>query len=149
MRLLPALALLAVPALCYAQGGRTAVYAELGGNALLYSLNAERRVSPHLALRIGAGYLGIDGTGDDALARGDLYVPVMANLLVGRGAHRFEVGAGVVLVTAGPSYPTSTVGYRYQRPEGGGVFRIGLMPSALPTVDAIVPLPGVSFGYAF
>lgn len=132
-----------------AQPARTAVYAELFGNALMYSLNAERRVGHDVVVRVGAAYLGVEGTGDDALTQGDLFVPVTAGVLLGRRAHHLEVAAGGVLVTNGPSYGTGTLGYRYQRPRGGVVARAGVAVVYLTGMEAWVPWPAASLGYAF
>lgn len=154
LTVLTVLAVLAVPH-ARAQRGRTAVYAELLGNGVFYSVNVERRVRPDVALRVGAAYVSNDGTGDDPLVTNDVFLPVMANYLTGRGNHHFELGGGIVvlLVTSGDgpasALPTSTVGYRYQRPGGGLVFRAGLMPTYFPEVESVLPWAGTSLGYAF
>ncbi|MGH7481271.1 MAG: hypothetical protein ACRELV_03890 [Longimicrobiales bacterium] len=160
-----ALALL-VPAAAGAQDAsvtaRNAVYVELLGNGLLYSMNYERRFTERTAGRVGAMFVaGEDEEGSDAAA---LFLPIMANFLFGDGNHHFEAGAGLGLVLSSAeevdvgvggddddfgagAYGTGTLGYRYQRPGGGIVFRAGLTPVFGP--EAFLPWLGVSIGYGF
>lgn len=131
---------------------RDAVYLELLGNGVLYTVNYDRRFTDDLTGRVGLGVFG------------GVAVPVMANYLLGEGRGRLELGAGVVLIGAsdvdiGEVDPgeeeqdldwlagTATVGYRYQPASGGFVFRIGLTP--LFSLHGGVPWLGVSFGRAF
>lgn len=95
----------------------------------------------------------------------------MANYLRGSGNHRAEAGAGFLvgrqrfepaLSDARESSTvvnlTGTLGYRFQRPGGGLVFRAGFTPfySLSPSDEdtaypekGFFPSVGVSFGYAF
>lgn len=147
-------------------GARNAVYFELGGNALLYSLNYERRLRDGLAGRAGFMFIALQGTDRDTGESADVslaLIPVMINGLLGDGAGRLELGIGPVFGLAGGSVTdvegsdiefsgvglagvTSAIGYRYQPLDGGLVFRAGLVPfySARPQLWA-----GLSLGYAF
>lgn len=154
------LLLLALPRAGRAQEGRApaarnAAYVELAGNALLYSLNYERRLGGALTGRVGLMAYG-DTEGDAGL--GALLVPVMAGYLVGPGPHHLEVGAGVLLAALGLAIDdaggvgtgvalTATLGYRYQRPAGGLVLRAGLTP--VVSTEAGLLWAGASIGYAF
>ena len=145
---------------------RNALYFELGGNALLYSLNYERRVRDALSARAGLMFLSLEGTDSDSGESADVNValiPLMINGLLGDGAGRLELGIGPIFGLAGGSVTdvegtevdfsgvglagvTSTIGYRYQPPDGGIIFRAGLVPfySGKPQLWA-----GLSLGYAF
>jgi len=133
-------------------------FVELGGNAAVYSLNYERFFTPQIGLRIGGMYLQADDDFGDEVAVG--LFPVMATYLLGRGNGHFEVGGGLGFATAGFSstdlgddfsdsavYGTATFGYRYQKPEGGVIFRAGFTP--IIASGTIVPWAGISVGYAF
>src|SRR5207247_3804476 len=67
-----------------------------------------------------------------------------------RREHKFEAGLGVSFVTTEPhrpvarAYPSITLGYRYQRAEGGFVFRVGANWTYLYGIPY-----QVSVGYAF
>jgi hypothetical protein len=110
---------------------RITVFAEAGGNAWLYSVNADYRVGRHVSVRAGVTAIEAAGVG--------LYGgPLMVSALPGWKAHRAEIGAGVLLgslsnrslrayfgsapesgQTKGMAIPTLSVGYRYQHPDGG------------------------------
>ena len=130
---------------------RTAVYLELGGNAM-FSTNVDVLVAPHTSIRVGGFVspvtltLGLDDSPWNAL--------VMANQLFGSGGRYVEVGVGIVALhrfndlEATAAGVTSSVGYRIQSKRQFG--RIVLTPSA-PRADrgrrrAVV---GFSYGIAF
>jgi hypothetical protein len=143
-----------------AAGPRTAnntFFVELGGNALIYSLNYERFFTPKLGVRVGGMYLRADDDAGESVDVG--LVPVMATYLLGPGNGHFEIGGGLGLATASIDdvdlgddraseiYGTATFGYRYQKPTGGVIFRAGFTP--IIASGTIVPWAGVSVGYAF
>ncbi len=132
---------------------RVAVYAEAGGNARTYSLNLDYRLSERSAVRAGVSVL-------DGVA-----VPLMANFLIGEEQHFLEIGLGAVVlsttdlardfgvaegedVVLSHVVGTGTLGYRYQRPEGGLVFRAGLTPSLSFSIGPKLAF-GASLGYSF
>jgi hypothetical protein len=135
----------------------SAVYVELLGNGLLYSINYDHRIAPKLAARVG--FMGLGGVSDSASAS-VFAAPVMVSYLFGEGNSHFEVGAGVMLAAGAidevdtvedesfsSAVGTATVGYRYQRPQGGFVFRTGLTPFF--DHRGFAPSFGISFGYGF
>lgn len=140
-----------------------AVYVELLGNGLLYSINYEHKVSDLLAARLGFMYMAATGTAriNGQKSRGEValaVVPAMLNFLVGSGSHRLELGAGILLGAAsaeaenfefsgfGFGGVTTTFGYRFQPVGGGFILRIGLTPyySGGPELSG-----GVSIGFGF
>jgi len=139
-----------------------AVYFELGGNALIYSVNYERFLSQDLSARVGIGHLSVGG-GVSSDAASLTTVPVMVNYLgVGRLDHRLELGAGLVVLymTArtvdgiGSGFGsgilaagTATVAYRYAPLDGGFNFKAGFTP--LVSSFGIYPAFGVGAGAVF
>lgn len=149
-------AAIAAPAV-HAQQGNDALHAEVGGAAVLGSINYERVIGGSVSARVGLGWLpGLD-YGDELLA------PVMLNFLAGHGVHRLEVGAGAVLAyglgggiegnsePAGwdEAYATGTLAYRMEPAEGsafhGGIYRVGFTP--VYGNGEVYPLFGVSAGF--
>ena len=136
---------------------RNAFYVELLGNGLLYSINYDRLFADQVSGRVG---IMLIGAASDSSAAAVIAAPIMANYLFGRGNSHFEAGIGALLVSGGSenvegfededfsgAVGTATLGYRYQRPGGGFVFRAGLTPFF--GAGGIVPWFGVSFGYGF
>lgn len=136
----------------------TAYYVEMGGPGLLYSVNVDRRIVPTLGVRAGVSLVPLI-LGVSVDDRATLFtVPVMAYYLSGAGNSHLEVGVGTTFAsaefkwntfgntneTASAFLPTATIGYRYQRPDGGKVFRAGLTPVYI--FGEIVPWVGFSFG---
>jgi hypothetical protein len=130
-----------------------AIYLELGGNGLIYSLNYDYRFNTDWSARAGVMYLPIE---DVTLT----IVPIIANYLYGNN-HMLEIGAGIAYV--GISFETDddeffsfsgsgvvgtgTFGYRYQKVDGGFVFRAGITP--IFGAGGFLPWAGLSLGYAF
>ena len=137
-----------------------AVYFELAGNAVFYSVNYDRMLTEHFSLR--AGIEGMD-------AFHTMAVPLMINYLFGSGDHRLELGLGGVFfseaddgllwyrnlfTTRVTSYTTATVAYRFHPKGGGFLFRIGFTPilEEIRVIDArlpIMPWIGISIGTTF
>jgi hypothetical protein len=155
------LALLLVPGAARAQApaptARNAFYLELGGNTILYSLNYDRLFTDKVSGRVGVMFFG---AADEDSSAGVVATPIMASYLWGEGNSRFETGAGLLLVSGGVenvegfedegfsgAVGTATLGYRYQRPAGGFVFRAGVTP--VFSLYGIAPWFGISFGYSF
>lgn len=135
---------------------KNALYVELAGNSLIYSLNYDRRFSNKISGRVGLMRAGVSGVSLTAF-------PLMVNYLLGSGNHRFEIGAGPQIFLVSVDVPgdgfsgfdedataiagTATIGYRYQPTDGGFVFRIGVTPSF--SQFGFQPWGGLSLGYAF
>ncbi|HUG36679.1 MAG TPA: hypothetical protein VML54_07000 [Candidatus Limnocylindrales bacterium] len=146
------------------------IYLEVLGNGGLYSVNFERKVSDRIALRAGLASWSASSFFTDE-ERSLTVLPLLASYLQGSGNHRAEVGAGFLVgrqtIEAAFSNAsesstivnlTGALGYRYQRPHGGLVFRAGFTPfySLSPSDEdtaypdkGFFPSVGVSFGYAF
>lgn len=144
---------------------RNAIYVEIFGPGLLYSINYDRLITRHTSLRAGvskwsfpAFFFLVNGSIDFT------GFPVTLNYLAGEGNSRLELGAGIVpmLVSldgeeiffgesvrgrATAVLGTASVGYRYQPMDGGFVFRIGFTP--VFNFDKVFPTGGLSVGVAF
>ena len=154
---------------------KNAIYLDLLGPGVLYSLNYDREIIPDLSARIGISYLSLgasasDGSGTTTASAEFSYlaIPITASYLgLGSQNNIFEVGGGAVImnfsgdgvissddedVDAGASVTTAALtgiaGYRYQPSDGGFVFRVGLSP--LMTFGAgFLPWGYLSLGAAF
>jgi hypothetical protein len=126
-----------------------ATYVEAGGPGVLYSFNYEYRPMPELGLRAGASVLYICIFSCTTFA----IVPLSINGLVGEGRHHFEYGAGAALTTLqdrDAQFFFPEVGYRYENPSGGFLFRAMFTPLVrMRKPKDIVPWGGVSFGYGW
>ncbi|MCK4344070.1 MAG: hypothetical protein KAX05_02205 [Bacteroidales bacterium] len=123
---------------------KNSFFLELGGNAFFYSLNYDRLIhteeSLQISSRIGISHLGI--------------IPIQLNLLIGGSSHHFEFGIGVLISIEDQNVlPTGTIGYRYQKLDGGFLFRIGITPIRIlgfAIYDPhVIPWAGLSLGYSF
>lgn len=151
------------PSTTNAQFARNAAYFELGGNGIFYTLNYERFFTPKISARGGLMTVSVSGTdsGTDVSATFNV-VPLTANYFLG-SSHRLELGAGPMLFRlTGEADPpgapsqsaggttlglTSTLGYRYQSPTGGFLFRAGITPFLVSGSFSV--WGGLSVGYAF
>ena len=143
----------------------SAVYAELLGQGILYSLNYDYRFSDHVSMRVGFSSWSIPSF--MLFVNGTLSYtgfPIMLNYLAGKGSSRLELGAGIVPSTVSVDgnevflgskisgsgtfvLGAATIGYRMQPRSGGLVFRIGLTP--LVGADGAKLYGGISLGGAF
>ena len=154
------------------------LYAEGLGNGLIYSINYDRLFSNAIGARVGVSY-----TAPEMVSLTTF--PVMAYYLIGLGSggSKLELGLGLTVVLQ-PEYQatsfvaapddkirgdgvlgTATMGYRYQRADGGFIFRVGFTPffgtfshekGFVPYVPTMyedhfhfVPWAGISLGYGF
>jgi hypothetical protein len=153
----PAASAQQIPTEEIAPTARNAFYVELLGNGLLYSLNYDRLFADQISGRVG---IMLIGAANDTSAAGVIAAPILANYLFGRGNSHFEAGIGITLMSGAVenveeieeegfsgAVGTATLGYRYQRPGGGFVFRAGLTPFF--GGGGILPWFGLSFGYGF
>jgi hypothetical protein len=154
------LLLVAMAAATHAQTARNAAYLEVGGSALVPSVNYERRFTESWAGRIGAS-AAISESDDER--ESTLILPLTVSWISHPQAnHHMEAGGGITVVAGdrqniswpfgddenfSSSFATGIFGYRYQKPDGGFVFRSTLTPAA-GGGEALFWL-GVSFGYAW
>ncbi len=154
---------------------KNVLYIEGGGPALLYSLNYERTFGDFSG-RIGLMYFSVsasgessDGSSGGSASAAFLGVPLEVNYLgIGSKKNMLELGIGATIFHAGEGasafgagsktsasagatwvWPNAIVGYRYQPPDGGFVFRAGLAPMVAPGLIAFIPLPYLALGGAF
>ena len=132
---------------------------ELLGNGLIYSLNYERAIAEGFSGRIGIGYLKVNGTEGSDESVSLMTVPIMANYILGSKSSHLELGIGVCIislaediketlgVSGSATLGTATFGYRYQREDGGIIFRIGITPFFGSIGFQLSG--GLGFGYAF
>lgn len=146
---------------CYimAQNHPNSIYFEALGNGGLYSVNYDRLFSENFGARVGFMYLSeLDFF--FASAEDLLLIPATMNYFLG-SKHKFELGAGVVLASVSSTgafgfknnqsasnvVGTATIGYRYQKPQGGFLFRAGFTP--LFNSSGFEPWGGLSIGVSF
>lgn len=141
-----------------------ALYVELLGAGLFYSINYDRRIGD-LALRGGLMYFsvssGTTSTGESASASW-VGVPLSVSYNIGSVKHSFEVGAGITIHhisgTASSLGVESTgsatqvlghaiLGYRYQPPQTGFFLRAGLSP--IVGSGVFLPWPHCGLGATF
>lgn len=149
---------------------------EAGGFSVIYSIGYEHTFKPFQGktpfVRLGVGYIPLE----DEKA---YLIPFEMGIFLGEGNNHLELGLGVNTQLWRERYVSSSrfsrryrepdyevfnfmyrVGYRYQKPEGGFVFRAGFTPvfgwsdsdahrEEPSTVFTHFPWLGVSFGYAF
>lgn len=124
---------------------KNAIYAEIGGNGMLYSLNYERQIYQKNKFHFAAS---IGGMAFPELFNPGIIViiPLEAKILLGKKKNFFETGLGNSFNTAtynsfqfnssgNPKdfyykshYAFLRIGYRYQNPNGGFLFRIAALP---------------------
>jgi hypothetical protein len=131
------------------------IYGELGGNALIYSLNYDQllviKQSYRTSLRVGAGFIPHVYLG----------IPVEVNTMFGKHDHFLETGLGITPVLGdykGGAFTPSLmavgrIGYRHQSPDGGQIVRIGVnLLSFIYSFEnkndrLFMPWGGISWGY--
>ncbi len=143
---------------------RNSFYLEVLGNGLLYSINYDRilkeKEKSAWVGRIGITYAPPPDQGPGILAE--------LNLLLGSSNHHFELGAGSTYyylfnkkdeTLSNPDisllFFTTRIGYRFQKKEGGFLFRAALTPLYAVNVDQdivqfeknFILYGGVSIGY--
>jgi hypothetical protein len=144
-----------------------AVFVELLGNGLVYSINYERFLCRWpIGLRAGASFFTYKVS--DAKGSGNLTLatfPFVASYYVGSTSHKLQLGLGATVIylaastdATGTKYEgpgaglglaaTAVVGYRYV-PMGRGItFGAGFTPLVRPS-KGFLPWGGVDVGYAF
>ncbi|WP_146260455.1 hypothetical protein [Algoriphagus chordae] len=129
--------------------GRNMIFLEIGGNAGQYAFNYGRlfyqKESFKLTVNVGFS-LWMDPIENSTVWNPAL--PLELSALLGKSKHNFEFGVGLtpyleaditssfesgeLVQTKGPRNLASIlpfrIGYRYQKPEGGLLFRVGYTP---------------------
>lgn len=127
------------------------IYVELGGNSLLYSINYDLLIplSKGIKLSAGSGFSQVSTIkiNDENYGPSFCVAPAL-NILFGRRAHHFETGISTfVPLHVGLLAIGARIGYRYQRPKGGFLFRFALTPQFV--YAGMLPWVGVSLGFTF
>lgn len=142
------------------------VFAELGGNGGIYSLNYERRfkLTDQWSMTARIGYSAIPaGSGSNGATfshyRDFQTIPLSASLLHGK-INMLELGIGYtpLIITESHllydfrNYVAPSVGYRYQNWSRHFIFRtgfvIGIEADRYP-IHLVIPEPYISWGFSF
>lgn len=130
----------------YGNKSKNAAYFELLGAGGAFSANYERIIfefeKNRLSLRAGIGVMPFDGFWS-------LSFPISCNLITGSGNNHFEIGFGITPDTYSDVFLNFIVGYRFQKPTNGFLFKANMNFLYEPFWGAYLPLPGFSVGYAF
>lgn len=118
---------------------KNSVYLEVGGNGVLYSINYDRLFqTPKMgkyAIRIGYGFS--KNFNNNRLIINTFPFEITGLYSLKNEKHFFEVGPGITgfyraRYTTGDKLTlllfTARIGYRYQKSDGGTLFRIGFTP---------------------
>ena len=142
----------------FSQSKPNSLYIEIFGSGGLYSFNYDRTFSDNIGARIGFMYFAAEWFAFFSDVEMFL-IPTTMNFFVGTGKHKLELGAGPVIVfgsvglfgsdpvTGSGVGWTGTIGYRYQKDDGGFMWRIGFTPLLLG--GEFQPSGGISLGFSF
>jgi hypothetical protein len=118
---------------------RNSIQIELFGHGFLYSINYERIILNRQSFKT-VGQIGFSyyprSTGII-----ELWIPLVFNELISFDKHHIEVGAGYIFnkdVREWDGFLTGRIGYRYQKPTGRLILRIGFTPFI-----KLGPTPGI------
>lgn len=147
--------LLLFPLLADAQDALTQRYAflEVAGSGGLGSLNYERpflqKNNSTFTGRVGFSIAPIDKNNGFGLV-----FPVMANVMIGKNAHKLEagLGQGITFTTKGSFFvrTTAALGYRYQPAEKRIFYRVTYTPLISYLIDfQVEQWFGASIGFTF
>lgn len=143
-----------------------AVFLELGGSGLIYSLNYDMRLNrgrqDGMGFRVGIGGLGGSASsGGDNVSAGFVAIPLTFNYLLGERRHALELGAGATILTGRAEGSVegeffegrgtaplahANIGYRFQSLGNGFTGRVTYTPFIGQGIGHWV---GVSFGVNF
>lgn len=139
---------------------KNSVQFELFGHGMLYSLNYERILLNGEKFKT-TGQVGFSyyPPSTDIL---DFWFPISINELISFNQHHLEIGAGcafiynafrdandAVVFWQWDNYIVGRIGYRYQKPDGRILWRVGFTPFYEPPNHEIHPSGGLSVGYSF
>jgi hypothetical protein len=157
------------------RSAENAIYLDLLGPGLFYSINYDRMLTDDLSARIGFSYLsfGASASSSDGSASAEASfaywaVPLTVSYLgIGSYSNMLELGGGPVIMHVRGSgvieaedesgeaeasatllAATALVGYRHQPADGGFVFRVGASP-VMAFGAGLLPWGYLSLGAAF
>lgn len=146
---------------------KNALYLEMGGNAYIYSVNYERILYQKNSMKLGARF-GISVLPEKNFNHVDPIpvLPLEMLAIFGNSNHHVETGIGFTPFLTHEYYDyvgsrdnsnsrlrlgaatSLRIGYRYQKPKGGFIARIGFMP-ILNLDGFLIPWGGISIGKSF
>lgn len=131
----------------------TSIFLEIAGSGGFGSINYERQFYKRniieLSWRVGFSMTPIDRNNGTALI-----FPVMVNSLIGKSAHKLElgIGQGITITTKGSPFilGLASVGYRYQADNSNWFYKINYTPIISYLFDVQVQQwGGIGVGYRF
>lgn len=132
---------------------RKSIFLEIAGSGGLGSINYEKafckKNNTEFTWRAGLSIAPIDKNNGAGLV-----FPLMVNALIGKNAHKLELGLGqgITITTKGSFFAltTAAVGYRYQREDKHWFYRVTYTPLISYLVDfQVQQWGGISIGYTF
>ena len=139
---------------------RNSVYAELGGNGGLYSLNYDRILTSNKYVLSGRIGISIGQTLTNNLS--GIFPMELNALIFNETPHHLEMGVGVAPYIDYSKqfelYSSFRIGYRYQNfKKNGVIFRAGFTPmkglisenDISLNIISFIPWAGISLGYSF
>ncbi len=133
---------------------------ELGGHGLVYSLNYERILVNGQRFKttgqVGFAYYPASNESDPCkYCVRNSRIPIVINEIFSFSKHHIELGVGYVFIRMPPGaysvgsggYFTGRLGYRYQKPNGHLIIRIGFTP--IFRNYNFYPIGGLAIGYSF
>lgn len=137
---------------------KNSLYLEVFGSGGLFSINYERRINSNLYGRLGVANWTFAYETETTLTT----IPVMIAYLWGEDKNHFEIAGGMLFgrkteddINHQILDLIAFIGYRYQPPDNGLVFRVGFTPFFSLDNDANYPAniffasAGISIGYHF
>lgn len=139
---------------------KNSIQFELFGHGLFYSFNYERILVNGQKFKT-TGQAGISYYPPKTGIR-DIWIPVLINELYSFDSHHIEFGFGYVFINEATrtedyeeisrgwnGFLTGRIGYRYQKPDGRLIFRVGFTPLYEYEVKEFHPSGGLTIGYSF
>ncbi len=129
------------------QMAKNFIFAEVGGNGLLLSINYEHLIKENIGIRIGAGTAGYSG----------LTLPIMLNYYFFEKP-KLELGIGLLsiskmlsndLIGEEGTLISFTLGLKSYKKNGGFLFRLSFTPFYNLSKSNFVLYGGLSVGWAF
>lgn len=139
---------------------KNSIQMELMGHGLFYSLNYER-IFFNGEKHKTTGQVGLAYYPPKTDVR-DIWIPAIINELISFDKHHVEFGLGYIFINETNrsledeiisrewnGILTGRIGYRYQKPDGRFIFRVGITPFFEYDSNEFHPWGGLTFGYNF
>lgn len=141
---------------------KNSFHIDLGVHGILFAVHYERIIINNRLFKT-AGQIGISYF-PPIFGNKYLWIPLEINEICSFKNHHIEAGFGMVVIreTDWGGLLSGRIGYRYQKPSGRFIFRVGLTPvfesNLVDVPNGFIKLlylsefnyfPGVSIGYSF